>query len=424
MALMNGNYREYNLENGLVVALQNTPTQTVSGKLRVNSGASHEREGEEGLAHFLEHCLVTGGSEKYDPKSADDVRSSLGNSNAFTSIGRTMFVAEMLSEDTGLWLDYVSNHVFKPRFDSERFNGERERVLREISDAKSNPIYSSTKEHNQIFYGDHPKARFVLGKEGVVRDVSIDKMREFHQRGFSPNNMDLILVGGLPEDIEERVDDYFGQIPSGNDTRKDFPLLEHLKGKHVIHRGAPEKYNVDNPEESSADICFSYNAPHRGDEDEYAVNSMVQILGGGSNSLLFKDVSLRRGLAYNIGGSYSGNYNAGLLGVNATVPAGRIKEAVDAIFENFDLMKSQKPDEKLVHDIRKAAKFEVARAFESNEGHINAIENKMDDGLTPESFINGFDAVTPDRILEMSRKYLPDRGNGNYILYVRDPLHH
>jgi predicted Zn-dependent peptidase len=53
MEIVNGRYREYKLDNGLVVALQNTPTKTVAAKLRVNFGPADEKEGEEGMAHFL-----------------------------------------------------------------------------------------------------------------------------------------------------------------------------------------------------------------------------------------------------------------------------------------------------------------------------------------------------------------------------------
>ncbi|MBS3155037.1 hypothetical protein J4404_00905 [Candidatus Woesearchaeota archaeon] len=43
---------EYKLDNGLVVALQNTPTKTVAVKLRVNYGSSYEKNG-----NFIEHKL-------------------------------------------------------------------------------------------------------------------------------------------------------------------------------------------------------------------------------------------------------------------------------------------------------------------------------------------------------------------------------
>ena len=145
-------YRQYKLDNGLVVALQDTPTQTIVTKLRVNQGSSHEKEGEEGMAHFLEHCLVTGGSEKFDPLTADQIRTSFGYSNAMTNIGRTITIGQMLSEDLEAWLDYTSNHIFKPRFDQERVDGERERVLREISDNKSSPTHIDNVKLNKLFY--------------------------------------------------------------------------------------------------------------------------------------------------------------------------------------------------------------------------------------------------------------------------------
>ena len=47
---------------------------------------------------------------------------------------------------------------------------------------------------------------------------------------------------------------------------------------------------------------------------------------------------------------------------------------------------------------------------------------KLDNGLTPESFIEGYDKVTSERVMEVANKYLPDRENGNYVLYIRDPL--
>jgi hypothetical protein len=81
---------EYELDNGLFVVLQRTPTRTVAGKLRVHHGALHEEEGEEGLAHFLEHNLISGGTEKYTPEEVDELRVTFGNFNAYTAPHQTM----------------------------------------------------------------------------------------------------------------------------------------------------------------------------------------------------------------------------------------------------------------------------------------------------------------------------------------------
>ncbi|MFW6173919.1 MAG: hypothetical protein ACOC5T_09255 [Elusimicrobiota bacterium] len=108
--------------------------------------------------------------------------------------------------------------------------------------------------------------------------------------------------------------------------------------------------------------------------------------------------------------------------IDAYVPAKRIDEAIDSLFEQIQRMKTEKVDEKKVERIRRTAKYNLAKAFESNEGHISAIDLKLDEGLTPESIMEGYNGVTPDRILEVANRYLPDREKGNYVLYIRNPL--
>ena len=68
------------------------------------------------------------------------------------------------------------------------------------------------------------------------------------------------------------------------------------------------------------------------------------------------------------------------------------------------------------------AKYGLAKQFESNEGHVSAIEGKLDSGLTPELITKGYNEVTPKRIMEVANKYLPDREDGKYLLYIRNPL--
>ncbi len=168
MTILNGNFRQYELDNGLVVALQNTPTQTIAGKLRVNFGAFHEVEGERGLAHFLEHCIFTGGSEKYTADQQEAFFSNLGYLNASTNIGRTSYDTHILSEDLEQCLDYLSDSVFNPEFDNEKFEGERGRVLREIADIKSFENFEQIEEAQKAFYRGHPKSIFVAGDEKVI----------------------------------------------------------------------------------------------------------------------------------------------------------------------------------------------------------------------------------------------------------------
>jgi zinc protease len=424
MATINGNYREFKLDNGLFVALQETPTQTISGRLRAWHGALNEREGEEGIAHFLEHTLMTGGSLEYNPERADEIRGTFGSFNAFTGLDRTSFPVDMLAEDSELFLKYISDATFNPRFDTTRVEEERQRVLRETADAKSNPRFKDNKAYGEAFFGnDSLYTYFILGDEAVVGSASVDTLKGFHQRGYHPNNMDLILVGALPKNIEDLIQENFGQFPSGDGKKVEFTKNPQLYELTILHTHAPELYNHENPEQSSAQLSISLVAPTETEEDSYAVDMLVNILGGDANSRLFTSVSQRKGLAYGIGAQYSIGNNKGSITIGGNVHSARANEAVEAIFEEMAKLRTDLVPQDNLERLKRNSRYNIAKTFETNSGHVNAIELKMDKGLTPEYHLERMEAVTPEKIREAAVKYFPqNRTDGKYVLLLRDPL--
>ncbi len=421
MVVLNGKFREYKLDNGLYVALQETPTETIAGRLRVNYGSLHEREGEEGLAHFLEHVLMAGGTKKYSPKQTDKIRGNLGYINAFTGPDRTFIPIDILPEDIKLYLDFVSDAAFNPRFDSTRAEQERQRVLREIADNKSAPTFKDNQEYQRALLGGHPSTYFGLGKESVVETAKPEDFRRFHSKGYNANNMDLILVGNLPRDIEAQIEKYFRNKPTGENTTFKFPLAKDLEQRSVFHRPAPELYNVDNPQASSAQITLGFLVPPKTSEDFAALQILSNILGGDANSRLFQSISQRKGLAYGIQSGYDGSFSRGVMYVSAGVPSVRQNESIDAIFEEMAILQ-RKPVSVIELDrIRKSGKYAIAKNFETNQGHVSAIERKNDVGTTPEMGMDNWNKVTPEKLQEVAQRYLPKKG-GKYVLMIRDPL--
>lgn len=424
MAIINGGYREFKLDNGLSVALQETPTQTVSGRLRVWHGALNERKGEEGIAHFLEHTLMTGGSQKYAPQEADEIRGTFGSSNAYTSLDRTFFPVDMLAEDTPLYLQYVSDAAFNPRFDSRRVEEERQRVLRETADYKSNPSFKDSKLAVDALFGeDSPYGYLILGSEKVVGAATVDTLKGFHQRGYHPNNMDLVLVGALPKNIEDLVRENFGQFKPGKGKRFEFPRNPKIQGATILHTYAPEFYNHDDPSQSSAQLSIALFGPTQTDEDCYATDMLVDIFGGSANSRLFTGVSQRKGLAYGIGAKHDRDKNKGLINISGSVQSAKASESVDAVFDEMTKMRTDLVSQAELDGLKRSAKYVIAKTFETNSGHAAAIELKMDKGITPEDFLKQLDKVTPEKVREAARKYFPEsRESGDYVLMLRDPL--
>ena len=99
MTLKKEGYQEYKLKNGLKVALLKTPTQTVSCLFIIWHSALYESKKENGIAHFLEHILVTGGTKKYNPETVKEIIGKFGYFNAYTSLFNIYFQADILKED-------------------------------------------------------------------------------------------------------------------------------------------------------------------------------------------------------------------------------------------------------------------------------------------------------------------------------------
>ena len=69
------------------------------------------------------------------------------------------------------------------------------------------------------------------------------------------------------------------------------------------------------------------------------------------------------------------------------------------------------------------ALYEFANKFETTRDQLNALDIKLDNGLTPEHYLQKLKEVTPEKVREVAIKYLPqNRKEGKYVLLLRDPL--
>lgn len=424
MAKTNKKYKEFKLDNGLQVAIQNTPTKTVSGRLDVWHGALNEIEGEEGIAHFLEHSLMRG-SKKYSSKESNKIWSNFGFFDAATSLEKTFFSVDMLSEDSKLFLEYISDTVFNPLFEESKIEEERQRVLRETVERTNFPSFNDVQKYWETFFGKNsPHTRSPLGKEEVVRSADLNMLKEFHKRGYLPNNMNLIMVGGLPKNIESLIQENFGKFSPGKQSKIEISKNTPLEESTILHTYAPELYDLQKPERSSAELRMALFGPTSNEEDSYATQILIGILGGeGGDSRLFQSLSQKKGLTYGIGARYCGSNNSGVIHVQGKIHSARLNEGINTIFEQMALLRENLVSEETLKMLQRKASYHSEKMFESNAGKIDAIGLNLYYGVTSQDYLERIKSVTPEKVREAARKYLPkNRTEGKYVLSLRDPL--
>lgn len=424
MEIFNDRYREYKLDNGLHVILQDAHTPTISGELRISHGSLHERPGEEGLAHLAEHVLLMGGTSRYSLDDVARVRRALEYLNAHTSTDVTSITCELLAEDTPLFVDFAADAAFYPLFDERKLDKERLRVLREIAEYRSSSIQKDFNDFETAFYGENsPYCYDTLGSADVVRAATPDDLRTFHQSGSYANNMSLMFAGPLPPNINELIGKTFADKPYGVCTKYEFLGVPPLTEPKVMKRAAPDMNNVADADESNAHIIMRIWAPDEKLPESYAVTMLSHILATGSNSRLFKAVSQDRGLAYSVGGGYYGNDNAGFIQVWSQVQSKRQEEALDAILGEMRKLQTDLVDNDELERIKKNVRFSMVKRLESSNGYMNAIKTKLESGRTYQDDIDGIASVTPEQVRGAANNYLPrSREEGSYVLLIRDPL--
>lgn len=190
-------------------------TPVVVADVWVNAGAALEPPEWMGMAHFLEH-MVFKGTEHLLPGMFDyAIETRGGFSNAATSHDYAHFYMALAAEALPDTLPYLAELVLHAAIPADEFVRERQVVLEEIRQAHDDPDWIGFQAMSEQVFPDHAYGRPVLGTEAVLSERSPEEMRCFHQAHYQPDNMTIVIAGGIPlEPTLEMVRHAFRAFPS------------------------------------------------------------------------------------------------------------------------------------------------------------------------------------------------------------------
>ncbi|MBD0335837.1 MAG: insulinase family protein [Cyanobacteria bacterium Co-bin13] len=193
------------LDNGLTVIHQEiAATPVVVADVWVRAGASAEPAEWAGMAHFLEHMIFKG-TERLAPGLFDyAIETRGGMTNAATSHDYAHFYMTLAAEALPESLPYLADLLLQAAIPADEFVRERHVVLEEIRQAQDDPDWLGFQAMSELVYQGHCYGRPVLGTEAILNQRSPEEMRHFHQSLYQPQNMTVVIAGGLP--LEPTVD--------------------------------------------------------------------------------------------------------------------------------------------------------------------------------------------------------------------------
>ncbi|NJM29952.1 MAG: insulinase family protein [Rhizobiales bacterium] len=320
----------FKLENGMeVVVIPDRRAPVVTHMVWYRVGSADEVSGKSGLAHFLEHLLFKG-TKKHPPGEFNriiDVNG--GEDNAFTSRDYTAYFQRIASDRLELVMELEADRMQNLVLTDENVIPELDVVREERRERTENDPSSLLQEQVEAaMYTAHPYGRPVIGWMSEVAQLTKEDALAFYRAHYTPANAILIVAGDVDADQVKRLaGKHYGALKNSFEPmpRKRTPEPAPIAARRV---------EMKDPRVSSVSIQRSYLAPTsstaEGLEAE-ALDVLAQIVGGGSQSRLYKRLVVENSLAAYTGAWYGGDgLDYGTFGVYAAPVPGADVAKVEA----------------------------------------------------------------------------------------------
>ena len=245
------------LPNGMryVVRANKEPKDRASLRLLVEAGAVHEKDEQQGLAHFLEH-MAFNGSEHYAPDELIKFFQRMGmnfggDTNASTWYTRTLYLLELpdtkentLAEGLKVFGDYAGRLLLlAPEIEKERG------IILSEKRTRDSVGYRTWRATEEFLLKDTVFARRdVIGPEGVLKTAQREQFLDFYQTWYRPEAMAVVIIGDInPEAVIKQLTAALTPLaPQGPARPKpDYGKLPAFSGVQVFHHYEAEAPNTD-----------------------------------------------------------------------------------------------------------------------------------------------------------------------------------
>ncbi|QFI39108.1 insulinase family protein [Moritella marina ATCC 15381] len=294
-------YEKYKLSNGLTVILHEDDSDPLTYvDMTYHVGSAREELGKSGFAHFFEHMMFQGSKHVGDQQHFKIVNEAGGSMNGSTNQDRTNYYQTVPANqlEKMLWLESDRMGFLLDAVDQRKFEIQRATVKNERSQRVDNRPYGLLGERvgEALYPREHPYAWQPIGYVEDLDRVDVNDLKQFFLRWYGPNNATLTIAGKFDKaDTLDWVNKYFATIPEGPEVKDVDPVPVSLdKDRYITLED-----NVPQPM-----LYLSYPTVYMGHKDEAPLDLFAYALGGGKNSVLYKDL-VETGYATNVAAYHS-----------------------------------------------------------------------------------------------------------------------
>ncbi|MCK6486056.1 MAG: insulinase family protein [Phycisphaerae bacterium] len=283
-------FREKKLENGMrVITLEDHSCPIVAVQVWYHVGSKDEDPQRQGFAHMFEHMMFRG-TDRLGPKDHFKfIRRTGGNCNAYTSFDNTTYVNYLPSNqlELALWLE-AERMVFL-KIDQESFTTERKVVEEERRLGLNAPYGTVPEKLMPEIFKQHPYRWLPIGQIPHLRAAKLEELASFWETFYVPNNATLVIVGDVKHDDAQRLaEKCFGWIPRCPDPPR--------VADREPPQEKPRQARISEEKGPVPIVGYVVRTVPQNHPDATALEALMNILGGGESSRLYRDLVKERKL--------------------------------------------------------------------------------------------------------------------------------
>lgn len=401
-----GGIDEYRLKNGLKILLrENHSAPVVSFMLVYRVGSRNEAVGHTGATHFLEHMMFKG-TKKFNPAAGTGVMETFSRVgallNATTWLDRTNYFECVPSEYLELCIQVEADRMRNLNLKEEDRQSEMTVVRNEFERGENNPGSALSKELTALAFREHPYHHPTIGWRSDVEYVPLERLKEFYDTYYWPDNATAIVVGDFDSDKTLRlIEKYFGKIPKAPNA---IPNVYTVEPPQEGERRAELRRAGDLPQ-----VLIGYHTPKADSSDNYPLSVMHSLLGdsGKRSSRLYKAL-IETGLATSCYANNGEFRDPFLFTVGATLAPGHSFEEVEAaIYKEIERLASEDCSSDELHRIKQSNRKGTTLGSADPQTFANMIcgAESVATWRWLVEYDDKYDAVTPSDVRRVASSY-------------------
>jgi zinc protease len=394
-------YDKFTLDNGLrILVHEDKSTPLTAMNILYDVGSRDEDPEFTGLAHLFEH-LMFGGTEQI-PEFDKHILIAGGENNAFTNTDITDFYTTLPSVniETAFWLE--SDRMNLLDFSQRNLDIQKSVVIEEYNQRYLNqPFGDAMLIMRPLAYRIHPYRWATIGKDiSHIRNITLDKIRNFFFTHYAPNNAILTLSGNIKTETALRMaEKWFGKIERRNIVPRNLPAEP---------RQAEER-RLEVEKDVPVDALYkAWHTGQRNGDDFYTLDLITDLLAGGESGRLYTKLVRQMQLFSEINAYITSDIDPGLFIFHGKLMKGvDIQYAEEAVLKVIDELKEKYPTQSEMEKVKN--KYESSNVFANTNVLNKAINLSFYDLIGKPELINTevdlYRKIDRNMVVEACRRY-------------------